>query len=399
MSTFIRNTESLSMSALSVALIVPDNERRPAISKAFSGTQARIATELTSYPSMDDLAQISGADYDVIVVALEPDPETALDVVENICGSNTTVTVMIYAAHAGPEMLVRCMRAGAREFLGAPLQPEAVAEALVRASVRREEVRRSKKAPGKIFVFAAAKGGSGVTTIASNFALSLAKESPKVLLLDLDLHLGDAALALAVTSKFSTADALENTNRLDSDFLSVMLTKHQSGLAVLPGPDAVNAVHLNKEAIEKLVRVAAEDFDYVVLDAGSHPADVCETLFDAATAVYLVTQVGVPDLRNANRLIARYFSGANAKKLEVVLNRFHARNTEIDDASITKALTHPPKWKVPNDYSAARKAQNSGVPIATEDSPISRALREMAWAACGQTGRQEKKKRFGLFGA
>jgi pilus assembly protein CpaE len=398
MSTFIRDTESVAMGALSVFLIVPDDERRRAIAKAFSGTQARIGREVAAYPGMDDLAQISGAGYDVIVVDLDPDPESALDVVENICGSNSSVTVMIYAAHASSEMLVRCMRAGAREFLSEPLQPGAVAEALVRASVRREEVRRSKKATGKVFVFTGAKGGAGVTTVASNFALSLAKYSAKVLLVDLDLQLGDAALAIGVTSKFSTADALENANRLDSEFLSVMLAKHRSGLSILAGPDAVSGVHLTKDAVDKLLRIAGEDFDYVVVDAGANPAEVCETLFEAATAVYLVTQLGVPDLRNANRLIHRYFGGPAGKKLEVVLNRFQARSAEIDETAITKALTRAAKWKVPNDFPAARKAQNSGVPIAMEDSPISRAIREMAWAASGQTAIHEKKRRFGLFG-
>jgi pilus assembly protein CpaE len=398
MSTFLRDTDTVSMSALSVFLIVPDEQRRRALAQAFSGAQARIARELASYPAMDDVGQIADSDCDVIVVDLDPDAETALDVVENICGANSSVTVMIYAAHAAPDMLVRCMRAGAREFLSEPLQPGAVAEALVRASVRREEVRRSKKTSGKVLVFAGAKGGAGVTTVATNFALTLAKDSAKVLLIDLDLHLGDAALAVGVSSKFSTADALENTNRLDSDFLSVMLAKHSSGLSVLAGPDAVSGVHLTREAVEKLLRIAGEDFDYVVVDAGANPADVFETLFDAATAVYLVTQLGIPDLRNANRLINRYFSGTDGKKLEVVLNRFLARSAEIDDAAITKALTRPAKWRVPNDFPAARKAQNSGVPIAMEDSPISRIIREMAWAASGQTGRSEKKRRFGLFG-
>lgn len=136
----------------------------------------------------------------------------------------------------------------------------------------------------------------------------------------------------------------------------------------------------------------------MVVDAGAKPADLSETLFEAATAVYLVTQLGIPDLRNANRLIARYFSGPGARKLEVVLNRFQARSAEIDDAAITKALTQPAKWKVPNDFPAARKAQNSGVPIAMEPSPIARVMREMAWAASGQTGKPERKKKFGLFG-
>src|SRR6185312_9467719 len=142
---------------------------------------------------------------------------------------------MVYSARADSELLVRCMRAGVREFLTEPVLPSTVGEALVRASVRRDEVRRhKKKATGKLLVFVGAKGGSGATTVASNFAVALAKQSGgKVALLDLDLQLGDAALTLGVVTKFTALDALENMNRLDSDVLSVLMAKHESGLAVL----------------------------------------------------------------------------------------------------------------------------------------------------------------------
>lgn len=79
-------------------------------------------------------------------------------------------------------------------------------------------------------------------------------------------------------------------------------------------------------------------------------------------------------------------------------NRFTAREVEIDEAAITKALTQPAKWKIPNDYAAARKAQNTGVPLVSEKSQIARALAEMARAASGQAPVAGRKKKFGLFG-
>jgi len=47
------------------------------------------------------------------------------------------------------------MRAGAREFLSLPFTPGAVAEAMVRATVRRTTIRNpsSKKPDGKLHVF------------------------------------------------------------------------------------------------------------------------------------------------------------------------------------------------------------------------------------------------------
>jgi pilus assembly protein CpaE len=399
----MNEAELMGTGTLSLLLIGPQDGRRRAIAKALSGPQAKVARELGYYPQVDDLAEILEADHDAVIIDLDPDPERALDLVENICSANSSIPVMVHSARSDSELLVRCMRAGAREFLTEPVSPNSIAEALVRASARRDEVRRHKRATGKLLVFAGAKGGSGVTTIASNFAVALAnslKNHPaaKVALVDLDLRLGDAALTLGLTSKFSALDALENTRRLDSDFLSALLTKHSSGLAVLAAPDAIPAVEAPKGAIEKVLTVAREDFAYVVVDAGSRPSEMHDALFEMADAVYLVTQVSVAELRNANRFVSRYFSGLEGGKLEIVLNRFQARSLEIDEAAITKSLTRPANWKVANDFQAARRALNSGVALASENSHIARVFEEMARIVSGQSAVPEKKKKFGLFG-
>jgi pilus assembly protein CpaE len=391
------HAESLSMSALSLVLIGPDEKRRRAVAKAFAGTQATIARELSLYPAVDDLAALLQGDYDGVIVDLDANPEQAFEVIENLCSSNNSITVMVYSALSDPQMLVRCMRAGAREFLTEPVLPGSASEALVRASVRRDEVRRQRTAAGKLLVFVGPKGGSGVTTAASNFAVALAKHG-KVALIDLDLQLGDVALTLGLTSSFTTFDAFENPNRLDSDFLSGLMAKHASGLAVLVAPDKIPPVQPSSDGLERLLRVAREDFAYVVVDAGSCSIEMNEMLFEMATTVYLVTQVSVADLRNANRFVTRYFSGPDGQKLEIVLNRYTPRNIEIDDDAIAKALTQPPKWRIPNDYAVVHRAQNAGVAITSEKNPIALAIAKMANAASGQLAVPEKKKKFGLFG-
>ena len=397
MSTSMRDTESLSMSALSVLLISPDDDRRQALAKALAGPQAVIAGERSNYPQVDELPDLIKADYDVVLVDLDSNVEQALDVVESLCSRENSTTVMVHSGRLDTELLVRCMRAGAREFLTEPLVPNVIAEALVRASVRRDELRRHKVKAGKLLVFVGAKGGSGVTTVASNFAVALAKHG-KVALIDLDLQLGDAALTLGLSAKFTALDALDNVQRLDSDFLAGLMAKHTSGLMVLSAPDTIPALQPTKDGMERLLQVAREDFAYVVVDAGSHSIDMYEALFQQATTVYLISQVSIADLRNANRFVSRYFSGPDGEKLEIVLNRHVTRNLEIDETAISKALTRPPKWRVPNDFAAARTAQNSGVSLASGKSPVARVLAEMAAVASGQPSAPEKKKKFGLFG-
>ena len=121
-----------------------------------------------------------------------------------------------------------------------------------------------------------------------------------------------------------------------------------------------------------------------------------KALFEEAAIVYLVTQVGISELRNCNRLISEFFQSRD--KLEIVLNRFASRSVSIDEENITKALTRPAQWKIPSDYPSVQRAQNTATPLAMEDSPISRVIRQMARTACGLPANPEKKKRFGLFG-
>ncbi len=397
MSTSMQGSDTFDVHVMSVALIGPEEQRRKAVASALAGSQANVTREFTSYPELDDVPQLLETGFDVIIVDLDSDPEHALDLVEHICG-NSSATVMVYSTQADPELLVRCMRAGAREFLSQPIAPSKIAEALVRASVRRPAVRASRKALGRLLVFASAKGGSGVSTIATNFAILLAQESQqKTLLLDLDLPLGAAALDLGIVTQFSTANVFQNIGRLDSNFLSKLLTKHASGLSVLSAPDKYTPVNATEEAVAKLLAVARQDFDYVVIDAGSTMSSTYKTLLEAASVVYVVTQVSIPELRNSNRLISELFTLATPK-IEVILNRFTANTLGIDEENIKKALTIRPSWKIPNDYATVHRAQNTATPLAQGDSAIAGVLRQMARTACGLSAVPEKKKRVSLFG-
>lgn len=396
MVTSAQDRDALGSTSLSVALIGPEEMRRRAVAGALAGTQARVTREYVSYPSLGDVPKLLGSDYDVIVVELDTDPEYALELVENICVSSS-ITVMIYSVQSDPAMLVRCMRAGAREYLTLPIAEDSMDEALVRAMVRRPTSRPAKRTAGKLQVFAGAKGGSGTTTIASNFAVSLARESDEsVLLIDLNLPIGDAALGLGIRSQFSTANALENTGRLDSNFLQKLLVKHSCGLFVLAAPDDYVPVSGGPEAIERLLAVARHSFNHVVVDAGANLGSGVKTLIEEATTFYLVTQVNVSELRNSNRLISMLLK-TYRRKPEIVLNRFTPNSLGIGEREIEKALNQPPRWRIPSDYEAALRAQNTASALVLENSPISRVIRQMARASCGLPEEPDKKKFFSLF--
>jgi pilus assembly protein CpaE len=390
--------DSLSPSALTVAVISPDEQRRSAATRALGECQSGPVQEFDSYPAgLDDVPRLfSKQNLDVVLIDLDSDPEYALDLVESIC-IRGLATAMVYSAQTDPDLLLRCMRAGAREFLTMPFEPGAMGEALVRISALRSTVLPTKKTEGKLLVFLSAKGGAGVTTLSCNFAVALAQESKqRTLLIDLNLPLGDAAINLGIRSEYSTVNALHNPSRLDGNFLATLLVQHGSGLFVLAAPSEMSPTQVSTEAIDTLLQVARQSFDYVVVDAGAR-LDLQNTrLFDQSATVYLITQIGIPELRNSNRLISQ-LSTAGSPKLEVVINRYDPRNAEIDEEHVAKALTRPAQWKIPNNYATVRRMQNTATAITEEDSPIARAIWEMTRSVCGTAAPAEKKKGFRFF--
>jgi pilus assembly protein CpaE len=383
---------------LSVALVGPHDQRRQAVAEAMAGRSGVTVEEFYAYPGEREFSPILEDRFDVVVIDADSDPDRALSLAQTICSKGHS-TVMAYSGQADVKVAIRFMRIGVREFFTLPLEGPEIADALTRASVRQPTSRQASHAPSKIFVFLGTKGGCGVTALASNFAVALAQESERsTLLIDLGLPLGDAAINLGMIPEFSISNALKDAARLDGNFLRTLLATHASGLSVLAAPSDFRSDQApGEDAISKLLGVARQNFEFIVADVGSRLDLLTSPLFDESSIVYLITQVGISELRNANRMISHYF-GRRSDNLQIVLNRYKPATLLFDDKHIEKALTRPAQWKIPDDYSSARRTQNTANAMALADAPISLAIRQMARAACGlPSEKEEKKKLFGLF--
>lgn len=379
------------MSSLGVVLVSPDNVQRRMLASALEQHRARVIANHAEYPSFSTL-ELAGTACDAVLVDVDSDVEAALALVEEIV-QNSQATVMVYSRSNDADLLVRCMQAGAREFLHQAKLASMLPDALARAAVRRMELAEKKKTRGRLLAFCGAKGGVGVTTLATNFAIALRRESgAEVALADMSTQLGQVAVLLGITPRFTLLDAFHNASRLDAELLAGMMTDHESGLKVLPSSDEyAPAAPADESTLLRLFTLLKQEYAYVVADAGPALGQGSEALFEAADSIYVVTQLDIPSLRNSHRFVA-YRKSAGDESLEVVLNRFEARKLDFDEARIAKALGLPPKWKVPNDFAAVRRSQNTGVPLAMGNSPVARSLAEMARAVCGKPSDRERKK-------
>lgn len=383
--------------ALNIALIGPDELRRKMVASALSKhTDVRLQ-EFDAFPSnFEELSQTLKKSFEIVVIDADSDPDYVFELAARLC-KDSRIYVMAYSAKANMKVAVHMMRAGVREFLTLPLDLAELSAALTRASAF-QAAPLGKSLDGKLFVFLGAKGGCGVTTLAANFALALAQESDrKALLVDLGLPLGDAAINLGIITEYSVSMALQESGRLDSNLLSTLVVKHESGLSVLAAPGDFNhEVQPAQKAIDRLVAVACQSFDYVVVDLGSRLDLMATALFASSATVYLITQVGISELRNANRMIAKFFFTRD-QNLQIVLNRYKPGSLLFDDNKVAEVLTRPAQWKIPDDYAAARRTRETATPMVQIDSAISRAIREMAQNAAGLLAEKAEKRGFFRF--
>ncbi len=365
------------------------------MAKALAETRRANVNEYGSYPPELEYLQPGKAPFDVVILDLDSDPDVVLDLVERT-NAVDAATIMVYSESRNTKLAVRSMRAGAREYLLLPLENGAVAKALDHIEpILREKALPAKKTTGRLLVFVGSKGGSGVTTVACNIAIAMAQQSDEsVLLIDLALPIGDAALCLGIAANYSTEDAFKNIDRLDTSFLQKLLVKHSSGVFVLAAPTNVPEDELSKDSIAKLIAVARREFDHVIVDVGSRIDVGAKALFRDASTIYLVTQTGISELRNSNRLISRFFT-AGSPNVEIVINRFEPRLLEtVNEDVIAKAIGMPVRWKIPNDWTAARELQYGETGLA--DTAISRICLKMASSITGRPAPQERKRGGGL---
>jgi len=226
--------------------------------------------------------------------------------------------------------------------------------------------------------------------VASNLGCILAGEPGKsVALLDLDLALGDADVFLNVIPDYTLADVVQNVSRLDIQLLKKSLTKHASGLYLLPRPVELHDTNaITAESLRKVIGLLKASFTHLIVDLSKGYSEVDMSVMEAANKVLLVTQLDLPCLRNVVRLMMSFEEIAGLKqKVEIVVNRAGLDSGQISLKKAKETIGREVYALLPNDYRTMVSVRNNGVPLITQapKAAITIALREMVAKLAGET--------------
>lgn len=226
---------------------------------------------------------------------------------------------------------------------------------------------------GKVLNFIGAKGGVGTTTIAVNIGLGLCGLEKQTALVDFNPLFGEVPIFLGIDSSFDWGEI--NILTLDSTYLTGVLTKHRSGLHVLPSPQRFNG-HGSSGMIEKLLSQLKGLFDYVVVDSGRQLDDNIADVIKISDLIFLVTNLTVPCLVNVKKLLWTIQNlGYHLDRVKVISNQKGPVSVKMAAETIKKEIF----WAIPENQQVANSAINKGEPILTSsgNSDISKSIRDL----------------------
>ncbi|MCA8985704.1 MAG: AAA family ATPase [Planctomycetaceae bacterium] len=304
---------------------------------------------------------------DIALVTLDSNPASALELISKLRQQIPACAVLAVSSSQEGSLILQAMRNGAQEFLSIPLNLEDFLAAL-------ERVRHSTYGQGdvsdviesQVITVAGVNGGVGSTSVAVNLACVLA-QNPRhtVGLIDLDLALGDADVWLDIIPDYTIQDVAENISRIDYSLLKRSLTKHDSGLFLLPRPVHIdNSFHLGAEELRRVIALLKATFTHLIIDVSKAYNNMEMAAIAVSDSTLMVTQMDLPCLRNVVRLI-QYFETFDSlsDKLKVVLNRFGLSDQQISYNKAMDTIGREVFWKIPNDYATMVESRNNGVPL------------------------------------
>ena len=318
---------------------------------------------ISSYPSPRDIgAALGGPSPQLVFLDLASDPERALQLLAEMVRLGSPVQVLALLPGNDPDLMLRCLRAGAADFLLEPFTAEQLDTVLAKIA-RMQPAAEAGADAARIIAVMPAKGASGATTIACNLAFYWKRMGAnRVLLADLDPLTGTLSFLLKIKSVFSFLDALQRAHELDADLWRAMVTT-VNGVDVLLAPELItdNPPELNDPS--PILEYARRAYDVIILDAGNVYGDWNLNQARAAQEVLLITTNELPSLQAAQRALSYMDANRVGRwKIRLLVNRYQ-REVGLSREVIGTALHTEVFDAIPSDYEAVQKALMEGKPV------------------------------------
>ncbi len=332
----------------------------------------------------------------LVIVDITKKTNVSLDIITKLTAAVKNIKIIVLSYDLNSNIVIRALRAGAREFLTKPLIEKDFIEAILKMKdLILGNINDSTKC--KVITTFSNKGGIGKTSIAVNLAMEIANTTKeKVALIDLNMQMGDVTTFLNLEPSFDTSYVIKNLDRIDETFLLSTLEQYnKTSLYVLADPpDIEQAETITSEDITTLINILRNVFSYIIIDTSSSFDSKTIAALDNSDLILLVSIINIPSIRNCQRCFELFKKLGYAKdKIKFIVNRY----MESDDITIEEtedALDHKVFFKIPNNYHIIIDSVNKGIPVSdiAPNSNIAKSFKRLASLLTDVYSYKDKKR-------
>jgi pilus assembly protein CpaE len=345
--------------------------------QVFNGVmpQAQIL-EIPVYPPTAGLMEVlTVQNPDTCLADVISDKERGLQLIKELTAINPKLAVVAVIQGNDTDLILKCLRAGATEFLSYPFQIEQLRECFARLVAKNPTVRGSGKA-GRVIAVVPAKGACGASTVASGLIYHWKKKNSKTLLADLDPLTGTISFLLKLKSTFSFMDAVSRSQTLDDDLWRNLVT-NSGGIDVMLAPEGtVDGLHDLMDA-SGIIDYARWNYERAVVDIANPYGPWNLSVMKHADEVLLVSTNELPALQATQRALNYVEQNKiERSKVKLVVNRYN-RDVGLSKEVIETAIRCEVFQLLPSDFEGVQRAMIDGKPI-TANSPFGKGLVQLA---------------------
>ncbi len=259
---------------------------------------------------------------------------------------------------------------------------------------------------GRVIAFTGVRGGVGSSVIAHHTAFALSQTyGEQVIVVDLDIPYGTAALVFNIRARQTTADALSQMNRMDEVLLERFMVPYgpsKNKVSILPSPASLTAgIDVTTEGLNTILRLVRNMAGFVVLDLPHTWQKWFRELIVECDELVLVAEPDLACLRDMKNIVEFLGSTRGTESpTSLVLNRVGIqKRAELSEKEFRDTLGTSVDLVIPADIAAFSAALNNGELIfkTTPKSKVVKAINTLATTVSNRQDEDEKKKRLSLF--
>ena len=340
----------------------------------------------------DALRTVESSDIQACFVHVTGDVDNGMALVQQLRRTHPQKGIFIVADRKDPDLILQGFRMGVMDvILPSTNGTERFLPPLQKALGRQAVEGRN----GFVYALFSLKGGQGVTTLSLNLADQIQSlTGGRVLLVDLNLYMGDVGTAIDVSPDFTPFDLIRDLSRMDENLLLSSLHRHDRDFYVLPSPASISdAERVHRDQISAMLSLLKRYFSHIVIDL---PHDFSERSLAAAEASDQLIILVEPDLlsvKNAQQVL-NFFQELNYgdDRMAFVLNRL-GKESVMQPDDVRMVLKHPLLASVANDWTSLSRASRKGEPlgVAHERRRITRDIRGLAARLTGIAAPVDRK--------